>query len=118
MTIFQLLLIVVIAIAAIAALRVLKGDRSIAIKRLIAILLAIAALFAIVFPEILTWFANLIGIGRGTDLLLYLFVIVAILFAIGAVRARARQDAKVTELARAVALMEARLSEQQSNSEK
>lgn len=117
MTIFQLLLIVVIAIAAIAALRTLRGDRSIAIKRLIAILIAFAALLAIVFPEILTWAANLIGIGRGTDLLLYLFVIVTILFGVGAVRARARQDARVTELARAVALMEARMSEQRRTDE-
>ncbi len=117
MTIFQLLLIVVVAIASIAALRTLKGDRSIAIKRLIAILVAVAALLAIVFPGILTWTAHLLGIGRGTDLLLYLFVLASMIFAVSSVRVRARQDAKVTELARAVALMEVRLLEQRNPAE-
>lgn len=111
MTAFQLLLIIIIAVAAIVALRTLSGDRSLAIKRIVAILLAVAAVLAIVFPQALTWVANLVGIGRGTDLLLYLFILVSIVFALGAVRTRARQDARVTELARAVALMEARLGE-------
>lgn len=113
MTPFQLLLIVVVAIAAVFALRLLSGDRSLAIKRLLAILLAVAALLAIMFPQALTWVANLVGIGRGADLLLYLFVIGSIVFALASVRARARQDARVTDLARAVALMEARLVEEQ-----
>ncbi|XPP27430.1 MAG: DUF2304 domain-containing protein [Leucobacter sp.] len=111
MTAFQLLLIAIIAVAAIVALRALSGDRSLAIKRILAILLAVAAVLAIVFPQALTWVANLVGIGRGADLLLYLFILVSIVFALGAVRIRARQDARVTELARAVALMEARLNE-------
>lgn len=112
MTAFQLLLIIIIAVAAVVALRSLSGDRSLAVKRLLAILLAAAALLAIVFPQALTWVANLLGIGRGADLLLYLFILATIVFALSAVRVRARQDARVTELARAVALMEARLTEQ------
>lgn len=111
MTAFQLLLIIIVAVAAVVALRSLSGDRSLAIKRLLAILLAVAAVLAIVFPQALTWVANLLGIGRGADLLLYLFILATIVFALGAVRARARQDARLTELARAVALMEARLAE-------
>lgn len=111
MTVFQLLLIVIVAVAAVFSLRLISGDRSLAIKRLLAILFALVALLAIVFPEALTWAANLLGIGRGTDLLLYMLIIAAMLFAIATVRSRARRDAKITELARAMALMEARLSE-------
>ncbi|MGK0722251.1 DUF2304 family protein [Leucobacter sp. W1478] len=112
MTVFQLFLIILVAVATVLALRFLSGDRSLAIKRLLALLVAAAALLAIVFPHALTWTANLLGIGRGTDLLLYLTVIAAILFALSTVRARARQDARTTELARAVALMEARILEE------
>jgi len=117
MTVFQLLLIVVVAVAALLALRLFSGDRSLAIKRLVAIVCAVAALLAIVFPEALTWVANLLGIRRGADLLLYLSILAAMLFAIASLRSRARQDARVTELARAVALMEARLTEERERGE-
>ncbi|GAB2552329.1 DUF2304 domain-containing protein [Leucobacter ruminantium] len=113
MTVFQLLLIAVIAIGAIFALRLLSGDRSLAVKRMLAILFAVCAVLAILFPQLLTWVANLFGIGRGADLLLYVFVLASLVFALISVRTRARQDARVTELARSVALMEARLSERQ-----
>lgn len=116
MTIFQLLLIIIVAVVAIFALRLLSGDRSLAVKRMLAILFAVAAVLAIVFPQALTWLAHLLGIGRGADLLLYVFVLATLVFGLGSVRTRARQDARVTELARAVALMEARLSEQQHDS--
>jgi len=115
MTPFQFLLILIVAFAALYALRWLSGDRSLAIKRLLTILLAVGALLAIIFPEALTWAAKLVGIGRGTDLLLYLFVIGSIVYAVSGVRTRARKDARVTELARAVALMEARLVDEQQD---
>ncbi|MBC9927529.1 MULTISPECIES: DUF2304 domain-containing protein [unclassified Leucobacter] len=115
MTVFQLLLIIIVALATVLVLRRLSGDRSLAIKRLLAALFAAVALIAIVFPEALTRVANLLGIGRGTDLLLYVAIIGAMLFVWATIRSRARQDAKVTELARAVALMEARLTEGRSD---
>lgn len=111
MTIFQLLLIVGVAIAAILAIRFLPGERSLAIKRIIALLFVVAAILAIIFPTALTVVANFFGIGRGTDLLLYVFIVAVLLFAVATIRAKARSDSRVTELARAVALMEARLEE-------
>ena len=114
MTIFQLLLILAVAIAAILVIRSRSGDRSLAVKRLTALLFALAAVLAIIFPAALTAIANFFGIGRGADLLLYVFIIASMLFAISIVRSKARSENRVTELARAVALMEARLSEQRS----
>lgn len=111
MTIFQLLLILAVILAAVLAIRFLPGDRSLAVKRILALLFVVAAVLAIIFPAALTEVANFFGIGRGADLLLYVFIIVCMLFAVSVVRAKARSDARVTELARAVALMEARLSE-------
>lgn len=113
MTLFQALLIVVVIVAAALAIRFLPGERSLALKRILAIVFVIAAIIAIVFPGVLTAVANFFGIGRGTDLLLYLFIVAMLIFAVMVVRAKARSDARVTDLARAVALMEARLTERQ-----
>lgn len=112
MTIFQFLLILGIAIAAMLAVRFLPGDRSLAVKRILALIFAAAAVLAILFPSTLTAIANFFGIGRGADLLLYVSIIGGLLFVVAMVRSKARSEARVTQLARAVALMEARLAEQ------
>ncbi len=111
MSIFQLLLILGIVCIATLAVRFLPGERSLALKRIFAILFVIAAALAILFPNALTAVANVLGIGRGTDLLLYIFIVAVLAFAVAVIRAKARSDARVTQLARAVALMEARLTE-------
>ncbi|WP_082305375.1 DUF2304 domain-containing protein [Leucobacter japonicus] len=114
MSIFQVLLIAVVVVAASLAVRFLPGERSLALKRIFAILFVLAAAAAILFPGVLTAIAIFFGIGRGTDLLLYLFIVAMLIFAATVVRAKARSDARVTELARSVALMEARILEDQS----
>lgn len=111
MSVFQFLLIAAVVIAAALVGRFMPGERSLALKRIYTILFVIAAVLAIVFPSILTVIANFFGIGRGTDLLLYVFIIASLMFAVAAVRGKARSEARVTELARSVALMEARLLE-------
>ena len=112
MSIFQLLLIAAVVIAAALAVKFLPGERSLALKRIFAIIFVVVAALAILFPSALTVVANFFGIGRGTDLLLYVFIIMMLLFAVATVRAKARSDARVTELARAVALIEARAREE------
>lgn len=111
MTFFQVLLIFAVLAGALVAVRSLRGEKSLALKRIFALLIGVSAVFAIIFPNTLTVIANFFGIGRGTDLLLYGFVIAVMVFAVAVLRAKARSDARVTELARAVALMEARLTE-------
>ena len=112
MILFQFLLIFGVIIAALLIGRFLPGDRSLALKRILALLFAAGAVFAIIFPDALTIIANFFGVGRGVDFLLYLFILATLLFAAAMVRGKARSDARVTELARAVALLEARLVEQ------
>jgi len=112
MTAFQLLLIAGVFFAALIGIRVQPGDRSLALKRMFALAFALAAILAILFPDTLTVIANFFGIGRGADLLLYVSILGGLLFAVATVRSKARGDARVTQLARAVALMEARLAEQ------
>lgn len=109
---FQILLILLIAVIAAIAVRSLPGEKGLAIKRMIAILFVISAIVAITFPQLLSAVASFFGIGRGTDFLLYVFIAASLGFAAMTVRAKARSDARVTDLARAVALMEARLERQ------
>ncbi|WP_449277072.1 DUF2304 family protein [Leucobacter sp. GX24907] len=114
MSVFQFLLIAAVVIAAALVGKFMPGERSLALKRIYTILFVIAAVLAIIFPSILTIIANFFGIGRGTDLLLYVFIIASLMFAVASVRSKARSEARVTELARSVALIEARLLERQT----
>lgn len=109
MLFFQFILIVGVIAVALLVMRMLPGERSLALKRLFALFFLVAAILAILFPSALTVVANFFGIGRGTDLLLYGFIVVGLLFGAAIIRAKARSDARVTELARSVALMEARM---------
>lgn len=115
MTVFQFILIGAVFFGALLAIRAFRGEKSLAIKRIFAILIAVCGVFAILFPNTLTVVAHFFGIGRGTDLLLYGFVIATMIFGVAVLRAKARSDARVTELARSVALMEARLTERRSS---
>ena len=49
--------------------------RSYKVNRLIVILLIITGMVFVIFPSLTTDIANLIGVGRGTDLLLYFSLI-------------------------------------------
>lgn len=106
---FQFILIAIIIVITVFALRSTPGEKSLAIKRLSALIFLAAAVSAILFPQLLSAAAKVLGIGRGTDLLLYVFVVAGLLFAVMTIRAKARSDARVTDLARAVALIEAKL---------
>ena len=105
---FQFLLVAAVVVVITLLLRSLRSEKSLALKRILALLAMAAAVVAIFVPNILTLVANMFGVGRGTDFLLYLFIIAAMMFAVAVIRAKARSDARVTRLARAVALMEAR----------
>lgn len=111
---FQFLLLALVIIITLTAVRSLPGEKSLAIKRILAIVFVLGAGVAILFPTVLSRVAHFLGIGRGTDLLLYSFVLSGFVFAVMVLRAKARSDARVTNLARQVALMEARLTEDNS----
>lgn len=104
----QFLLIALVILITALALRNLPGEKSLAVKRVLALLFALASAAAILFPQLLSIVANFLGVGRGTDLLLYGFIVASLLFVVMSLRAKARSDARVTNLARAVALIEAR----------
>jgi len=109
-----LLLIQVVLLGAVVGMLVLfvrkqHGVRMKASKRLAFLLFLGANVYAVLRPDHVTAVANLLGVGRGTDLLLYL-LIVAFVFAVFNFYLRMREgEQRVTALARQVALRDAEL---------
>jgi small membrane protein len=114
----QILLIVgVVAIGAFFMRRT-GADSHLAIRRLLFGVFVLAAVLSILFPQWLTWVANLIGVGRGTDLLLYALILMFLVFVYTQSRRNAAQQRRLTLLARKLALLQASGSEPADASEK
>lgn len=69
------------------------------------------AVITILFPDTVSYLATLVGVGRGTDLLLYLFILAFFVYVINNYIARQNDKDKLYRLARKIALLEARLDE-------
>lgn len=101
----QIFLLCGIAVVAAAALR-RAGARHQAIRRLALVCFGAFAVTSIVFPDIWNALAHLVGVGRGTDLLLYGTIMVLLGYmATSYVRFR-DLETRFTKLARRIALDE------------
>jgi small membrane protein len=76
-------------------------------KRLILVALAAAAVVSILNPDLTTRVANFVGVGRGTDLLLYLLVAVFLYVVVGFYLKFRDVERQLTVLARRLAIDEA-----------
>lgn len=103
----QLVLIAGIVVIGAFFMRRTGADSHLAIRRLCYLAFIALAVGAVLFPEMLTKAANLVGVGRGTDLLLYLFVLIFMSFVYAQHRRGTDQQRKLTLLARRIALLEA-----------
>ena len=101
--VFQVLAVAVIAVAAFFMLRG-GGARHQAIRRILMLVFIVAAASSVFFPGLWTWLASLVGIGRGTDLLLYLLVLTFLGFVATTYRRFRNLESDVTELSRQIAL--------------
>lgn len=105
--IIQVILIVVVIMTAARLFRS-RGARAQAIRRIGVLLFAGLAVLSILLPDTWTKAANLVGVGRGTDLVLYSLVI-AFLSATVTNYLRFRElELRYTRLARHIALDTAR----------
>lgn len=112
----QLLLIAGVVIIGGLLMRRTGADSHLAIRRMLMGLFVLAAVASILFPQWLTWFANAVGVGRGTDLLLYALVIAFFALVYSQYRRNLATQRRVTLLARRLALLRAELSERESSS--
>lgn len=84
-----------------------RGAKQLAIRRLIILAFAVFAVLAVIFPGAVTAVAWFVGVGRGTDLLLYATVVVLLGF-LALQEARTKNaEKRTTKLARKVAVYEA-----------
>lgn len=78
-----------------------------AVRRLLGILVLGLGLVAILFPGAVTWLANRVGVGRGTDLLLYVLVIAFLFVSVALYQRISDLEARYVALARRLAITEA-----------
>lgn len=102
----QLLLIVVVIITAVRLLRG-RGARTQAVRRLGLLLFAALAVWSILFPSVWNQIARLVGVGRGTDMVLYALVVAFLSFTLTTYFRFRDFEARYTKLARRLALDEA-----------
>ncbi|THJ65956.1 DUF2304 domain-containing protein [Arthrobacter echini] len=103
----QIVLLLVVVFFSLVLIRGGSNAKHMAIRRIMVLLFATAAVFSIFFPEALTELARIVGVGRGTDLMLYAFI-VAFLVYMSTTHQRFRQfEATLTKLSRRIALDEA-----------
>lgn len=108
----QLLLIAAIIVLALFTMRRTGADSHLAIRRLLMGAFVVAAVLSVLFPQWLSWLAKLVGVGRGTDLLLYALVVVFLAFVYTQYRRNAALQRQLTLLARRIALMDAEHGEE------
>ena len=77
--IIKVVLLFSLLIAAVLAYRSPLNSRNAALRRLFTIGLLATAVVAILSPRLVTMFAGQLGVGRGTDLLVYLLAVVSLL---------------------------------------
>lgn len=105
--VIQVILIVIFAAFAIIVLLPGRGARKLALRRVVLALVFVAAVVAVIFPGIVNSIANLVGVGRGTDLILYALVIVFVGNSVSASVRHRELEHELTRLARTIALRDA-----------
>lgn len=78
--------------------------------RVLALALTVLAVVSIANPNMLTTIANHVGVGRGTDLLLYTAIVVFVATTVGTYFKLREQDRRLVEVVRTMAIRDAVLT--------
>lgn len=103
----QILLVAGVLIVGFFLARPTGGDSHLALRRLFMVAFVFVAVASILFPQWLSWLANLIGVGRGTDLLLYALVLAFLVSVATTYRRNVVLNRKLTKLGREITLARA-----------
>ena len=99
----QLLLLALVVLFGLYALRI----RSIRSDRIILLTLVGAGVVLVLDPGLSTWVANRIGIGRGTDLIVYLFILFSLFRFVGVSAEAKSTQRQLTLVVRELAILTA-----------
>ncbi|GMA20332.1 DUF2304 domain-containing protein [Arsenicicoccus piscis] len=83
-----------------------RGARTQALRRLGMALFGIVAIFSVLVPNTWTHLANLVGVGRGADMVLYILVVAFLGYAMNSYLKFRDMETRYTRLARRIALDE------------
>lgn len=109
--IVKFLLIASVLAALVWLVRARPGHNRLALARLAGLVISFLWIVAVIDPDITTRIANLIGVGRGTDLVLYLLVVAFTFTTVGHYQRLRTLDDRMAELARSQAILAHRLTE-------
>jgi len=112
------LIIQIVLIAAIVAIMVrllaTRTTRSRAWATLLGVAFTVFAIVAIAFPNVATRLANLVGIGRGADLLLYGLALVVLVIVVQTSLVRHANQRRTARIVRSIVLLRADLEHPES----
>lgn len=103
----KILLIVLVLAISLYLFKANLGAKQTAWRRLGILGFALAAVIAVIFPEITTKIARFLGVGRGADLLLYLLVVLVLYNMLVQAKQRNAAERRLTKVAREVAINQA-----------
>lgn len=116
MTVIKVLLILAVLGLLVLLVRNHGTNRASAYTKIGLGLFLVFAIYAVIRPGDVSWVADQLGVGRGTDLVLYLLVVGFGYFAIFTYLRFKELDLKFARLARAMALLETSLREHEQHS--
>jgi len=102
--IIKILLIAAALGFGVLVLREKVPGQQLALRRVAGVAVVIAGIGAVLWPNTTTVVANAIGVGRGTDLVLYVLVMVFVYHAVAMSQRMHQLEHKIIELTRALAL--------------
>ncbi len=108
---FQILLVLALVGTAVYLLRSTPNAKHLAIRRLVVFLGLAVGIVVVVAPGFLTRIANAVGIGRGADLLFYVAILAGLIYVVNEYKRSVQLARANTQLARELALTEARLQD-------
>lgn len=107
MIMIQIILILLLLAISINFISSRNSSRTKAIKKLLLLLTIPGAIFVVLFPSSSTYLANLIGVGRGADLLLYGLAVFVIFQTFDSYIKSMKEERRIVTLTRKLAIIEA-----------
>ena len=111
MTLIKLLLLAAIVVVGLLAFRGSRKALHKVLWRAYVVLVVVAAGLSVMFPDLLTSLAQLVGVGRGADLLLYVLVVTFMLVSVVLFRRLNELERRYTQLARQMAISRVEIHE-------
>lgn len=108
---FQVILIVALVGIGFYLVRSTPSPKHLAIRRLLVLLALLGGVVVVLWPGLLSALAQLVGIGRGADLLFYLAIVAGLLYVVNEYKRSVQLQRANTQLAREITLTEARLTD-------